>query len=386
MTQGKVFRKAVLSVDTYQSGDGNVTVTPQRLKHWEECFKGITQRSGLAVPMHFNHADLDDEELLLPITMDALSNRNTRGAHFTEGHVTDFCVAPDGNSAEITVEILTPSAREKVESNAVFVSPVIYPAFDDGKGNTYTDFISSIDLVDYPVDHSQGPFIPAEPVPMRCAIRMGIKPTYYHGIQRMSMQQPQQQPMQQQPADPQAGGGGDIVSQIASALNNAGIPLPDDTDASNIVDRLNQVLGGPGGNTTAVSPDIQTMSLSVKQHRQFAEGSYHRELTSELTQLRDTGRITDSEYSAYTAKIATQRLSLDQFNKPKKQSVETFIESRQVLPEGVFKTATYATPTSVVARMSAVPQPAAKAIPGSTSQPLDKERVKQLVTLVNGPR
>lgn len=379
----KVFRKAVLACDTYQSGDGSVTVTPSRLINWERQFRRLSQ-AGYAVPMHWNHAELDDPEMLHPITMDALSKRDTRGAHNTEGRLVDFIIAPDGNSAEFTVEILTPTAQEKVEANAVYVSPVIFPEFTDGHGQTYSDVITSVDLVDYPVDHSQGPFIPAEPAPMRCAIRMGIKPAYFQRIIRMDMQQPPA--MQQQPDMPTDGmGGGDVVSQIVQALTAAGIPMPPDTDESNIVERIGQVLGGGAqGGTTAVSPEIQTMSLSVKQHRQYAEAAYHRELTQSLTALRDSGRVSDAEYSLHLARATTQRLSLDRQSKPVFGEVEKFIQSREVLPEGVFKTSTFNQQSSVLARMSASPAkpPAPRSFSGA--KPMDSERVKELVSLVNG--
>ena len=364
---GKVFRKAVLSVNEYQSGDGSVTVTPDRLKHWEKEFRRLSD-AGYVVPMHFNHAELDDLEMLSPITMDSLSKRDTRGAHNTEGRMVDFQVTPDGQSAEITVEVLTPSAIEKVEHNSIFVSPVIFPEFRDGHGHTYADVITSVDLVDYPVDHSQGPFVPAEPITMGCVIRMGVSPNYYTPrIKRMDMAAGQDAGMDMAP--PSDGGndqGSDVVALIVDALQECGIALPEGTDASNIVDNIKQVMGNGGqgaagsgaGSPMVTSPEIQTMSAQVRSARAFAETAYHRDLLGRLESLRDSGRIMDEEFARYSARIAAQRLSLDAYNKPREGETEKFMRSREVIPEGTFKTATFRKGGgSKLARMSVAEPP-----------------------------
>jgi len=384
---GKVFRKAVLSVNEYQSGDGSVTVTPDRLRHWEDQF-GRLKDAGYAVPMHFNHADLDDLEMLSPIAMDSLTRRDTRGAHNTEGRMVDFKVTPDGQSAEITVEIMTPSAIEKVENNSVFVSPVIFPEFRDGHGHTYADVITSVDLVDYPVDHSQGPFIPAEPALMGCGIRMGIRPTIFKPkVLRMDM-------AYDSDAAPAAPPGNDmdesrsdadsIIKMIVDVMQEVGVQLPEDTNAANIVDNIRMVLGngGQGGGnpdngTVAVSPEIQTMSALVRNSRAYAERAYHRELLGRLEGLRDSGKILDEEFSLYAAKVAAQRLSLDPYSKPKQGDVERFMQSRQVIPVGTFKTSTYrAGGGSKLARMS-VAEP-------KNPEALTPEREAYLLKLIAG--
>jgi len=394
----RTFRKAILKCDTYQSGDGQVVVTPDRLRHWESQFRRLSANR-YAVPMHWNHAELDDPELLQPISENEYQLRETRGAQNTVGKMTDFRVTDDGQAAEIVVEVLTPSAQEKVGSNAVFVSPVIFPEFADGAGQTYADVITSVDLVDYPVDHSQGPFVSAEPAPttMSCVIRMGIRPTYYKGIQRMAADNAgyandqDADNMDQSMGDSM--GGGDLVSQIVAAMAEMGIQLPEGTDETNIVENLKQVLGNGGQGqatdsnpmgTTVASPDIQTMSLAAqtKRHRNYAETIYHRELAGQLTQLRDQGKITDDEHRQYTAMVATQRLSLDQYSKPKTGKVEYFIETRRVLPANTFRTATNRSGGSTLRRMSVAPLPEHPSL--MKDKDLPQERIDAAVKLVNG--
>jgi hypothetical protein len=390
---GKVFRKAVLSVNEYQSGDGSVTVTSDRLRHWEDQFQRLKD-AGYAVPMHWNHAELDDVEMLSPIAMDSLTRRDTRGAHNTEGRMVDFKVTPDGRSAEITVEILTPSAIEKVEANSVYVSPVIFPEFMDGHGNSYADVITSVDLVDYPVDHSQGPFLPAEvdaaiPALMGCGIRMGIKPTIFTPkVLRMDMASDTNMAAPAAPPGNEMNDGGSdadsIVKMIVDVMQEVGVQLPEDTSAANIVDNIRMVLGngGQGGGnpdngTVAVSPEIQTMSAIVRNSRAYAERAYHRELLGQLESLRDQGKILDEEFSLYAARVAAQRLSLDAYSKPKTGDVERFMDSRKVIPVGTFKTSTFRSGGgSKLARMS-VAEP-------KNPEVLTPEREAYLLKLING--
>ena len=379
---GKVFRKAVLAVNQYQSGDGAVTVTSDRLKHWEGQFRKLTE-AGYAIPMHWNHAAVDDFELLSPITMDSLSRRDTRGAHNTEGRMTDFRVSPDGQSAEITVEVLTPSAQEKVEANSVYVSPVIFPEFRDGHGNSYADVITSVDLVDYPVDHSQGPFLPTqEPSLMGCAIRMGLAPKYYQPDKVKRMDNIGDQPVAGPDDMNQApDAGGDIVAQIVAALAQGGIVLPEGTDASNIVQAIQATMGGGQDQTpdTVASPDIQTMSLAkVRAAQTYAERYFRDGLTAKLNELRDSGRMSDEEYKAKTASVGVARLSLNSKGEAAPTELDKWIESRKPLPEGTFKTATFqAKASSKLARMSVAEPPSPKGH-------VPRERIEEIKQMING--
>lgn len=172
------FAKTMLKVGTYHSPDGTVVVTPERLKHWERQVKAI-QQVGYAIPSHFDHSD--DEELLTPIDEKELRARQSRSAQFTVGKLADFKVSPDGQAAEIVLHTLDPKATEKVSQNAIYVSPVIHPKWKDGAGNEYADALTSFDLVDWPVDHSQSSFTPLVRMGQRVcpAIRMGMsKPAF----------------------------------------------------------------------------------------------------------------------------------------------------------------------------------------------------------------
>jgi hypothetical protein len=156
----RLFKKAILAVGTYISPDRSVVVTPKRLKHWENQHKRLTAARQV-VPAAWDHAD--DWEDMQPISMSAYLEQDDRPtAKNTVGRMVDFKVAPDGRRAEILYEVRGRRGIEAVENNNVFVSPVILDEWQDGAGNKYRDVITHVDLVDHPVDHSQGPFIPVK--------------------------------------------------------------------------------------------------------------------------------------------------------------------------------------------------------------------------------
>ncbi len=129
-----------LKVGEYHAPQGVVKVTPERLRHWEATTKSI-QSVGYALPSHINHPD--DPKFMKPLEMSVLKERKKPEAQKTVGHLRSFTVAPDGQSAEIVLETLTADAQEKVQTNTLFVSPVIMPEWKDGAGNRYADAITS---------------------------------------------------------------------------------------------------------------------------------------------------------------------------------------------------------------------------------------------------
>lgn len=171
------FAKTMLKVGTYHSPDGVVDVTPERLRHWERQVKAI-QSVGYAIPSHFDHSN--DEELLTPISESELRAKISRSAKHTVGKLKSFRVTPDGQAAEIVLHTLEPDATKSVASNSVYVSPVIHPAWKDGAGTKYNDALTSFDLVDWPVDHSQSSFTPLIRLGQRVCptIRMGASKPY----------------------------------------------------------------------------------------------------------------------------------------------------------------------------------------------------------------
>ena len=224
----KTFTKSILRAGkTYHGPDAKVTVTPERLRHWAEGVKRL-QSAGYEIPMHWDHSA--ERELLEPIKLDQLKEGRSRSAANTVGVLRSLTVAEDGQSATIHVEPRDEKAREAMEKNRVFVSPVIFPEWTDGANQTHTDAITSVDLVNHPVDYSQGQFEPADE-PLCCAIRMGLDPAQ---VYRLAFDE-EKRLDETHPAQPT-----DKLGQVVAALADLKIILPEGTTPENILDGCTQ--------------------------------------------------------------------------------------------------------------------------------------------------
>lgn len=159
----------MLRIGTHYSPDGTVDITPERLRHWANQFQRLKENRQV-VPMDWDHAD--DARKAIPLSTDKWAKR--RSAKNTVGVLRDFKVNEDGKSATLTMNVKN-SAKESFDDNHVFVSPVIFDSWQDGQGNQYEDVITHVDVVNHPVDASQGPFEPCEPGAVACALRMGLQ-------------------------------------------------------------------------------------------------------------------------------------------------------------------------------------------------------------------
>lgn len=236
------FRKAILKVGTYQSPDGEVQVTPERLQHWAKTFDTMRSRQ-LGIPAGWDHSD--DPEQTVPV--DFSTGRGRRSAKDVAGTLKAFHVSEDGNSAEIELE-LGDSAAEKARDNFLGVSPIIYPKWRDGRGREYDDAITHIDLVTHPVDDSQGEFVEVsgEELPIAAGIRMSLDGGKF-AMYRMGDEPPTEKPedgggtTEENPDLPDYGKPGEDEKQfeaIIAHLEQKGIVLPSDTDKTNFFDRL----------------------------------------------------------------------------------------------------------------------------------------------------
>lgn len=391
-----VFSKAILAVGTYHSPDGTVHVTPERLRHWEREVSKL-QQVGYAIPSHFNHAN--EIDLLSPIPDEELKNKISRSAQATVGKLRSFKVSEDGNSAEILLETLTPSAKEAVGSNAIYVSPVIFPEWKDGAGNQYQDVITSFDLVDHPVDYSQSPFVPA--------IRMGLgsKPYVLRGLkmsltstakqrtaakrkqrmslvlQRMGVDPTDKKPGDDNdadngnpskpdstepdddnapPADMTGDGDYDMVDQVLDLLHEFGVALPEDTNDGNLIQHLRVALtallrsnDGQSDDTagtdptsaaaqpTPTAPMIATMSLQGPALEAFkwAESQYKTSVTERIKHTLETGRCTPAEADQLNRQMAAGAVKLSLADgRPTQGDVEKWLDARAAVPAGTFWT------------------------------------------------
>lgn len=337
--------------------------------------------------MHWDHGS--DLESLVPIAMSELRKQKTRSAMNTVGRLLSFKVLPGGRKAQVIYRTSDSKATEKVAAGDVFVSPVILPRWKDGSGNHYRDLITHLDLVNHPVDHSQGPAIRIDDAMAMSAIRLGNNKPFRLNLETAvdgfedddvdkllngddaelgdidgdigneSDPTPSGDGLDELPDfsegmtdGPEADTGdfgpeisdvpdGPGVGDVILALADHGVVLPDDTTDANFMDRLRTALiakkgAAPEGgdmetdfneeDTIIADPQIATMSA-------YANNQYRKQLNAQLGKLLKTGRCSPAEYRAKRESLTAVRLSLVG-GKPKESRVTDWIDSRAALPAG----------------------------------------------------
>lgn len=369
----KFLKKAMLYAGRdYQSPDGKVSVTAERLKHWRDGFQKLSENN-YAVPADWDHvADLSKAA---PIKSKARSAKNT------VGKLHSFDVAADGSHAELTVEITDPTAQGRAERNEVYISPVIFDKWKDGAGNEYSDLITHVDIVNHPVDNSQGPFVPVEPGTLALGIRMGLSPVYRMAADDDEARKPFGDPDEgdgdelpdgnndptdvedENPDMPESESNDKIAEAIRAHLDQLGAALPADwtfkSDAAaeilltalKTLVKANQKAeaenkpdeeedDSPGGDDMGklADPGFAAMSLASRNALAYAEREHRKGIQSRLDSLRDSGRCTVDEHSKRRDGVAAVRLSLSEAGEPELSDLEKWIESREAVPQGTFYT------------------------------------------------
>lgn len=346
------FSKAILKVDTYQSPDGVVKVTPDRLRHWAETFRRM-QSARIKVPVSWGHSD--DPKASSPVDP-SVSNRLPQDA---VGRLDSFKVSRDGGSARIVLDIPRDEDASKVKANLAEVSPVIFDNWTDGKGHIHKDCITHIDLVQHPVDNSQSDFVPET---IACALRMGLdtgKPVTY----RMA-DHPDDHPdddegssHKEEPEVPEdliddedaaEDDGAQLFQTVVQGLAALNVVVPSDTTPDNFFERAAsailtaKAMGGsediPMGteDLESTQPEFAALSLENKKWHAHADGEHRKTVARRLDALLETGRCEPPEHEARALEVKTIRLSLDTKGEHQPTVTESWIESREAVPAGTF--------------------------------------------------
>lgn len=342
--------------------------------------------------MHWDHGS--DVDSLRPLSQSEFHRNASRSAKNSVGKLTDFKVSRDGKSAEITFQTLDNQATKKVASNAVYVSPVIFPKWKDGAGNQYRDLITHLDLVNHPVDHSQSLARQVEPEAITCCLRMGLKTKPFRLGNTMADDDykdddemledemledemldgdididaeldddlgddvnididldDDEDDFDQELEDLGMDSGEELELEVADdgsqvgdlmlALADHDLVLPEDTTMENFMDRLRTALIAKKGNDTESSAggDFDSGETIVADPQiatmsAFANKSYSSKLNQNLKALLKSGRCTPAEYRAKKKQASVVKLSLNAQGKPKKNLVSEWIKSRAQLPKG----------------------------------------------------
>lgn len=138
--------KEILRVGKYWTNAGLLTVTPQRLKHFEQSGNAMI-KGRLSIPLPYNHQPEAE-----PTTSQDLANRVKNNTGFASKY---YCL---GDSLWCDLDVADKEAEGKLNTTIKFVSPKISPVFTDGRGKTWNDVITHIALTPRPRFIDQTPF------------------------------------------------------------------------------------------------------------------------------------------------------------------------------------------------------------------------------------
>lgn len=364
-----LLKKTVLKTGDYISPDGKVSVTPDRLAHWETTHNRL-RKAKQVVPISWDHGQTLEQ--LSAMSEREYKNPAKNSAQNTIGKLVDFKVGADKQSAEMTFEITDPVAEGRATRNEVFVSPVILPEWKDGHGNKYQDCITHVDLVNHPVDHSQSQFSPAEPAAIACGLRMGLSQVYRMAIEDMKDAK-DDAPETTEKSSTEGDGvlqNSSKLTDVLAALSGMKIVLSADTNEANFLDRLHSALltaaahqaddkqedaneansvqnaGDTATAAVAQQPDISTMSAQtpatpaipaeIQAKIAWAEKAHQKSIASRLSALLATGRCSPAEHEAKKPEVQAVRLSLDANGSESVSKLEAWIESRESIPADTF--------------------------------------------------
>lgn len=381
MTKRYRLEKEVLAVNDYESPDGTVRVTPERLRTWKRNFDFMKKRRQI-IPSHWDHGD--------DYTPKSVKEyKQSLSAGTTVGRLADIEILPGGKRAKFILEYADKKAYERAKANLVGVSPVIMPSWRIGTGEVIEDCITAVDLVDHPVDYSQGPFVEAGAGSTAIAMSLRLGPSKVclmakkrtpvkkaASPKRMSAKQVAEAEEAKKrlrmsvdddddddidndgdgAVDEDGEGTDEVGSQkdvdaVVEALKAMDIVLPEGTTKENFFERVHSALltaaahrgedeGDGTNNDSGVVESAPPPAMMSMNHQDpayvWAQQQYRDSLKAKLDHLVETGRATPAERDARIKQVNTVRLSLGKDQKPLKTLVEEFIESRQNVPPGTF--------------------------------------------------
>lgn len=382
------FKKAILKVDTYHSPDGEVVTTRERLEHFADSFQRMSE-AGSIIPVAWDHAI--DEQGIKPLTVEefAAEERKIPSARNTVGKLVDIAINAAGDSAELLLEITDPVAAGRADRNEVFISPIILDEWQDGHGTDFSDVLTHIDLVNHPVDHSQTPFVRAEPGAVALALRMGLSTQLYRlgtdmltdpdektadepELPEVPADEPEPDEEETEEAEEPTGPTLTMVLEALKALvgmlsaleqkQDTGDEEPDalpdtpDNDPMTVADPGFTAMGSRAGKPkakptaakpkpkapakpakpAAVDPAIARLSLQTRAAMEYAEAEHKKALAGRLTALLNNGQCSPHEHAAKDTELSAVRMSLGADNKPAKTRIEDWIADREQIPSGSF--------------------------------------------------
>jgi len=122
-------------------------------------------------------------------------------------------------------------------------------------------------------------------------------------------------------------------------------------------------------------PEFAALSLEVKRWRGRADTENREKVATRLGLLLEKGQCTPAEQQQKEAELKTVRLSLDNDGKHQPTRVESWLESREAIPQGTFWDSQTRTRMS---KLDVVPHPTA-----TTGDQVTDEEADEIVDEIN---
>lgn len=238
-----VVRKSVLPLGKHKSPDGEIDVTPHRVRHYVETFGKIKAAHGdnfIGVP--WSHDDG-----ALPGSKHFLESR------LNSGYCKDLLVGPDGGLDAVLdcpglelkdgklVGVAELPNGKKVTTAISNVSVGILPSWKDGKGTEYKDVIGHVALATMPVVGNQMGFTKLESAKGK-----------FICLSTLTRLDTSDKPEEEPKTDDEAAAkldetfdgkeeekpAADMLSQVLALMQQCGVPLPEGTTPENFLERF----------------------------------------------------------------------------------------------------------------------------------------------------
>lgn len=172
MAQAALYRKKLVEPGVWQSAQGPVPVTPERIAHWHDSFNAL-RKEGFNFPAPWGHkltaVPTEDDPFAAE---EAYARWNSGNIHRLEkerdGSLWMVAEVPPGYAVEAGTGRLV---NERDGTVVTDVSPGI-GNWVDGKGRVHDDIILHAALVTHPVQHNQTGFFPASYLPVPDGTRL----------------------------------------------------------------------------------------------------------------------------------------------------------------------------------------------------------------------
>jgi hypothetical protein len=303
------------------------TFTAEDCRRYAE--RGNQMLNSVAVPVCWGHRD--DAK---PVSLDAAKTDFARG---TAGYVDRFVL--DGGRAFAEADIPDESEARRAK-NVRFASPEI-EQFTDGTGRDWGEVVTHLALTPRPRQHDQEPITRLSFNPKR--IRLAID-----AEKGTDMADEKDDPKPEGDDKPKKTEGDttegmNYFSEAMEMLKAKGVNLPDDTTPENAWERIyvacmqNETPGDdsllPPPTEEASPPMGAPISLGFQKQEKLATALAQKNLNSQISGLKNSGRITPEIEKKLKDRLVKVQLSFDKDGELKRNEVIVQVEAYAALPQ-----------------------------------------------------